>query len=104
VNIAVIRAFRTEFREEFRLWRHLVIPAVATLLLLFPLWGILRPPAYVLMAVLPFMGLGWLCIGVIAAGFLRTRRSAVFGKLGRVFMPDEAGQQEPTPGLSGAQG
>jgi amino acid transporter len=43
VNIAVIRAFRTEFREEFRFWRHLVIPAVATLLLLFPLWGILRP-------------------------------------------------------------
>jgi amino acid transporter len=43
VNIAVIRAFRTEFRQEFRLWRHLVIPAAATLLL-FALRGILRPP------------------------------------------------------------
>jgi hypothetical protein len=61
VNIAVIRAFRTEFREEFRFWRHLVIPAMATLLLLFPCGG--------------------------SCGRLRTRRSAVFGKLGRVFMP-----------------
>jgi amino acid transporter len=66
VNIAVIRAFRTEFREEFRLWRHPVIPAVATLLLLL---GILRTPAYVLIAVL---ALGWLCIGAIGAGFLQT--------------------------------
>jgi hypothetical protein len=29
VNIAVIRAFRTEFRDQFRLWRHLLIPAAA---------------------------------------------------------------------------
>jgi amino acid transporter len=100
VNIAVIRAFRTEFREEFRLWRHLVIPAAATLLLLFPLWGILRPPAYVLMAVLPFMALGWLCIGAIAAGFLRTRRTAAFGKLGRVFMPGEPASRSPRLALA----
>ena len=43
VNIAAIRAFRTEFRDEFRLWRHLLIPATAAVLLLFPLWGILHP-------------------------------------------------------------
>ena len=30
VNIAVIRAFRTEFRDEFRLGRHLLIPAAAS--------------------------------------------------------------------------
>jgi amino acid transporter len=40
-NIAVIRAFRTEFRDEFRLGPHLVIPAAATVVFLFPLWGIL---------------------------------------------------------------
>ena len=37
--------------------------------------------------VLPFMALGWLCVGAIAAGFLRTRRPAAFKTLGRVFMP-----------------
>jgi hypothetical protein len=30
----------------------------------------------------------------------RTRRPAAFGKLGRVFMPDEAEQQEPIPALA----
>ena len=29
VNIAAIRAFRTEFRDEFRLGRHLLVPATA---------------------------------------------------------------------------
>ena len=35
VNLAVIRAFRTGFRDEFRPGRHLIIPAAA---FLFPLW------------------------------------------------------------------
>jgi hypothetical protein len=45
VNIAAIRAFRTEFRDEFRLWRHLLLPAAAAVLMLFPLWGTLHPRA-----------------------------------------------------------
>jgi amino acid transporter len=36
-NIAVIRAFRTEFRDEFSFWRHLLIPAMAVVIFLFPL-------------------------------------------------------------------
>lgn len=71
VNVAVIRAFRTEFRDEFSIWRHLLIPAAAILVFLFPLWGILFPGAYTLMNVLPFIAVGWLLIGVVAAGALR---------------------------------
>ena len=89
VNIATIRAFRTEFRDEFRLWRHLLIPATAALLFMFPLWGILHPPAYTLVNLLPFAALGWLCLGVIVAGILRTRRPASLETLGRVFMSGE---------------
>ncbi|HEY2276826.1 MAG TPA: APC family permease [Streptosporangiaceae bacterium] len=86
VNLAVIRAFRTEFRDQFRLGRHLLIPATATALFLFPLWGIVHPPAYTLINVLPFIALGWLCIGAIAAGALRARRPATFAALGSEFM------------------
>jgi hypothetical protein len=32
VNIAAIRAFRTEFRDQFRVWRHMVLPAAAAVL------------------------------------------------------------------------
>ena len=88
-NIAVIRAFRTEFRDEFSFWRHLLIPATAAVIFLFPLWGILRPPAYTLVNLLPFTALGWLCLGIIAAAVLRARRPASFETLGRIFMPAE---------------
>ena len=93
-NIAVIRAFRTEFRGEFNLWRHLLIPAAAALFFLFPLWGILHPPAYTLVNLLPFATLGWLCIGVVAVAILRTRRPGSFQKLGRTFMPAEKEHQQ----------
>ena len=89
VNLAVIRVFRTEFRDEFRLGRHLLIPATASVIFLFPLWGILRPPAYTLVNLLPFVALGWLCLGVVAVGVLRIRRPASFEALGRVFMPED---------------
>jgi amino acid transporter len=102
VNIAAIRAFRTEFRSEFRLWRHLLVPAIAALLLLFPLWGLLHPRANDLDAVLPFAALGWLCIGAITAGVLRARRPASFETLGRVFMPAE--RKSPSPVESPAPG
>jgi amino acid transporter len=87
VNIAAIRAFRTRFRDQFRLWRHLLLPACAAALFLFPLWGILHPRARTLTDLLPFTALGWLCLGAIAAGLLRARRPATFETLGRVFMP-----------------
>ena len=87
VNIAVIRAFLTEFRDEFSLWRHLVVPAAAAVLFLFPLWGILHPRTRQLADLLHFTALGWLCVGIIVAVVLRARRPASFETLGRVFMP-----------------
>ena len=87
VNIGTIRAFRTEFRDQFRLWRHLLFPAAAAVLFLFPLWGILHPRAYTLVNLLPFVALGWLCLGIIAVGVLRAKRPANLEALGRVFTP-----------------
>ena len=97
VNIATIRAFRTEFRAEFRLWRHLLVPAMAAVLFLFPLWGIVHPRAHTLADLLPFAALGWLGLGAIAAGVLRARRPASFETLGRVFMPATDSQGAVAP-------
>jgi amino acid transporter len=87
VNLSAIRAFRTIYRGEFRFWRHLLAPATAAVFLLFPLWGILHPRTRTLMDLLPFAALGWLCLGVIAAGVVRARRPVTFAALGRVFLP-----------------
>jgi len=101
VNLSVIRAFRTGFRAEFRVWRHLVIPASAAVFFLFPLWGIVHPRGRALMDLLPFTALGWLGLGFIAAGMLRARRPARFEALGRVFLPTDDNQramESPSPG------
>jgi amino acid transporter len=95
VNISSIRAFRTKFRDEFRLCRHLLVPATATIFFLFPLWGILHPRGRTLMDLLPFAALGWLGVGAVAAAVLRARRPASFEVLGRVFIPAEDDQQVP---------
>jgi hypothetical protein len=97
-NIAVIRAFRTEFRDEFRPVPHLIIPAIAAVIFLFPLWGIIHPRAYTLVNLLPFAALGWLALGLIAAAILRTRRPESFQTLGKVFMPSDAKEQLPPRG------
>lgn len=98
VNIATIRAFRTEFRDEFVLWRHLLVPATAALLLMFPLWGIFHPRTDTLVDFLPFVSLAWLCLGALAAGVIRLRRPTTFETLGRVFMPVEA--EHAVPGVA----
>jgi amino acid transporter len=105
VNIATIRAFRTEFRDQFRLGRHLLVPAAAAVLFLFPLWGILHPDAYTLANLLPFAALGWLCLGIIAAAALRAKRPAHLKALGRVFTPAtdrpaDTTDESPTPASS----
>jgi hypothetical protein len=84
--LVLVVAF-AEFRDESRLGRHLLIPAAAILVFLFPLWGIIFPGSYTLTNVLPFVALGWLCVGAIAAGILRTRRPVTFASLGRPMPP-----------------
>lgn len=83
LNIGTIRAFRTEFRAEFRLGRHLLVPAAAAVMFAFPLWGILHP--HRLTDLLPFLAIGWLGLGAIVVGVLRSRRPGRFAALGRVF-------------------
>ena len=89
LNIGTIRAFRTEFRAEFRLGRHLLVPAAAAVAFAFPLWGVLHP--HRLTDLLPFLAVAWLGLGAIAAGVLRARRPGSFAALGRVFGGPGAG-------------
>ena len=70
---------------------HLLVPAAASVVVLFPLWGILFPGSYTL----PFISLGWPLIGAIAAGVLRARRPVTFQALGGAVAPNLDKQLEP---------
>jgi amino acid transporter len=96
VNIAVIRAFRTEFRDEFGFWRHLFVPATAAFFFALPLWGILHLRPHRPADLLHFAALCWLGLGTVAAAVLRARRPSAFAALGRVFLPAD-GQSETAP-------
>jgi amino acid transporter len=92
LNVGTIRAFRTEFRAEFRPGRHLLVPAAAAVAFAFPLWGVLHP--HRLTDLLPFLAVAWLGLGAIAAAFLRARRPRSFAALGRVFAARGSGELE----------
>ena len=47
------------------------------------------------MDLLPFTALGWLGLGLIAAGVMRARRPARFEALGRVFLPADDSHRLP---------
>jgi amino acid transporter len=89
VNIATIRVFRREFRRDFRLVPHLLLPAAAALLLLFPLWGVLHPRTHMLVNLLPFSAFLWLGVGGLAAGAPKLKSSPKLRALGSVFVPTE---------------
>jgi amino acid transporter len=93
VNLSAFRASRTGFRAEFRVWRHLVIPAAAVVF--FFLSGDPAPARRALMDLLPFTALGWLGLGFIAASVLRAQRPARFEALGRVFLPADDNRRLP---------
>ena len=101
ITLALGLPFTYAYGEQSRLWRHLLIPAAAVVVFLFPLWGIIRPPAYTLVNLLPITALGWLGLGVIAVVILRARRPARFETLGRAFMPAEEGEQHHDAGVAG---
>ena len=71
-----------------------IVPAVAALLLLFPLWGILHPRTHRLVDLLPLASLAWLCLGFLAAGLLRARSPSRLGTMGKVFVTTEELPQE----------
>lgn len=93
VNVATLRAFRTEFRRDFVWWRHLLVPGIAAVLFLFPLWAILDPRTHGLVNRLPFVTVGWLTLGIIIAALLRLRRPDRLATFGRVFVSSETSGQ-----------
>jgi amino acid transporter len=95
LNVAIIRAFRGEFRAEFRLGRHLLVPAAAAVAFACPLWGVLHP--HRLTDLLPFLAIGWLGLGAIAAAVLQARRPGRFAALGRVFTGPGIGGELKSP-------
>lgn len=92
VSIAVMMYYRRHFPHEFSLWRHGVIPIVASLILLLPIYGLLWPVPPFPINLVPYIFVVWILIGVGYLIYTASRRPAVLHGMGRVFEaePEEA--------------
>jgi amino acid transporter len=90
LNISLIVFYRRRYPAEFSPVRHGVLPCVASVLMLLPLYGQLWPiPAYPNNLV-PYIVVAWVIAGIGYLTVIQRRRPAVFAGMGRVWGEDAA--------------
>ncbi len=96
INLALIVFYRRDYPTEFSITRHGILPVVASLIMLLPIYGLVWPvPAYPNNLV-PYIMLAWIVLGVIYLYLIVRRRPDVLDAMGRVMVeePPIRGVQE----------
>ncbi|MER7498638.1 APC family permease [Nonomuraea pusilla] len=95
MSIALIRFYRGEHRAEFSALKHGVIPGVAALLLLLPIYGQLVPLPEGPNRIALFLIVAWVLGGVAYLVRIERDRPELFTAMGRVWAeePDLAGSK-----------
>jgi amino acid transporter len=97
INLAFMRWMWVHERNNFSVLRHAVVPVIASLLLLLPIWGQIHPyPAYPISLVPPIVVL-LILSGIFYYLYLRSRSPDIVAGMGRVW-GDEAAAAEPVSG------
>jgi amino acid transporter len=85
VNLSVMVYYRQNFPQEFSIWRHAVVPILASLLLLLPIYGLLWPIPPFPINLVPYIFVVWIVIGVIYLMHTSKNRPAILASMGRIF-------------------
>lgn len=86
--LAVPFFYRHEHREEFNVLRHIVLPIVPAIILLFPIGAQFYPaPSFPLNLAAPICA-GWLVVGILVVVFLRLRRPQSLAMSDKVFIEE----------------
>jgi amino acid transporter len=94
MSVAVMRFYWRDYRPEFSMVKHGVLPVVGALLMLLPIYGLVWPvPAYPSNLV-PWITIGWLLAGGLYLVFIHKRRSDLLAAMGRVFEDPETGADD----------
>ena len=88
ICLAVPFFYRREHREEFTILRHVVLPVIPLVVLIFPIVAQFypAPPAPYNLAG-PFC-IGWFILGLIIVVILNTRAPAALARSGKVYLDD----------------
>jgi amino acid transporter len=83
VSLAAIVWFRREMGREYSVFKHLIVPLVATAGAGAALYGSLLPPADPLLQAMPYVALGWIVLGAVYIIYLRASKPGLVAKIGR---------------------
>jgi amino acid transporter len=105
INLALIVFYRRDYPSEFSIVRHGILPIVASLLMLLPIYGLLWPiPAYPNNLV-PYIMLAWVVIGVAYLFFIIRQRPQLLDTMGRIMVDETPvmGERQPEKGTALAE-
>ncbi|HEU5368478.1 MAG TPA: APC family permease [Ktedonobacterales bacterium] len=86
--IAVPFFYRREHREEFSVLRHIILPIIPAIILLFPIGAQFYPaPLFPLNLAGPICA-GWLVLGIIIVVLLKTRAPQALAQSDKVFVEE----------------
>ncbi len=96
INLALIVFYRRDYPTEFSIVRHGILPVLASIIMLLPIYGLLWPiPAYPNNLV-PYIMLAWIIIGGIYLFVIQRSRPELLDAMGRAMGEEQSGAVEQT--------
>jgi amino acid transporter len=94
INLALIVFYRRDYPTEFSVVRHAILPVIASIIMLLPIYGLLWPvPAYPNNLV-PYIMLAWIVIGAVYLFVIEKRRPELLDAMGRAMIDEQSGAVE----------
>jgi amino acid transporter len=90
INLALIRFYRREHPEEFSILRHAILPLIASLLLLLPIYGLVYPVPAFPNNLVPYIVIVWIALGFVYLAVVSRRRPETLDAMGRVWGDEPA--------------
>ncbi len=90
MNVGLGRYYRQNFPEEYSVVRHAVLPAIGSVLMLLPIYGLLWPIPDWPFSLVPYILLLWVAGGAAYFFYLRKNHPERIDAMGRVWEPDNS--------------
>ncbi len=87
-NLALPVFMLRHHRDQFRPFRHLIVPILGTLFMLLPLWGLVQPGQDWPFSIFPYVALAVLAVAVLYGAVLARRMPDLAGRIG-AYLADE---------------
>ncbi|MDB5076885.1 MAG: family permease, partial [Chloroflexi bacterium] len=85
VNLALIMFYWRDYRAEFNFVRHGILPIIASLLMLLPIYGLIWPVPSYPNNLVPYLMVAWVILGFGYLSYLFKQRPEIVDAMGRAM-------------------